>query len=412
MRDPCHDRGLFFLPETICYTVGRKPVRKGRFMDNGQSVLKSRKYQIAMGILSLNALGTSLMMIRTMIGNTGEDLEADIGHISIRYTALRPVVTWLFLALAIQHLIQCIASFRESRLLFLKHLVYILFSAGAAAGVFFSKDIPSALPAACFIYLLAGLFGCLFDLIRSRDKWHVMLLILMLLVAFLGGCAAVLVFLGGPEEHNMACLLAISLLFFVVDVQGVALIFPLAFSSVRMDILKRIIKKTYAVEILSGIVLLIVAFSLILPAFETNIDNFGDALWYCFAIVTTIGFGDIYATSMIGRILSVILGLYGIIVVSLITSIIVNFYGEMKKEEKDEESPPDEIDDGESGEKAPDEKKKKKRVKKTSDERKRTRPERRTPDERRRRSEEIIPEGKTTSGKPERYVVVMEEIEL
>ena len=115
-------------------------------------------------------------------------------------------------------------------------------------------------------------------------------------------------------------------------------IMPMAFSNIRMDILKRIIKKTYAVEILAGILILIIAFSLILPAFEPGIGGFGDALWYCFAIVTTVGFGDMYATSFIGRILSVILGLYGIIVVSLITSIIVNFYGEVKKEESEEDA--------------------------------------------------------------------------
>ena len=40
---------------------------------------------------------------------------------------------------------------------------------------------------------------------------------------------------------------------------------------------------------------------------------------------------------MIGRILSVILGIYGIVVVSLITSIIVNFYGEMRRMEEDDD---------------------------------------------------------------------------
>ena len=125
--------------------------------------------------------------------------------------------------------------------------------------------------------------------------------------------------------------------FLLIDFQAVASIMPLAFSHIRMDVLKRIIRKTYAVEILSGILLLIVAFSFVLPAFETGINNFWDALWYCFAIVTTIGFGDLYAVSAVGRVLSVILGIYGIIVVSLITSIIVNFYGEMKKEERDDE---------------------------------------------------------------------------
>ena len=48
----------------------------------------------------------------------------------------------------------------------------------------------------------------------------------------------------------------------------------------------------------------------------------------------------------IGRILSVILGIYGIIVVALITSVIVNFYGEIRKDSDDEE----EHEDGEERE--------------------------------------------------------------
>ena len=104
----------------------------------------------------------------------------------------------------------------------------------------------------------------------------------------------------------------------------------ISFSQVKLDVLSRIIRKTYAVEILFGMLLLITAFSIVLPNFELNIATFGDALWYCFAIVTTIGFGDITAVTIPGRIISVILGLYGLIVVALITSIIVNFYSETK----------------------------------------------------------------------------------
>ena len=99
-----------------------------------------------------------------------------------------------------------------------------------------------------------------------------------------------------------------------------------------MSVLKRIIRKTYAAEILFGMLLLIVAVSIVLPGLEPGIVSFADGLWYCFAIVTTIGFGDITATTGIGRLLSVILGIYGIIVVSLITSIIVNFYNEVKSD--------------------------------------------------------------------------------
>lgn len=66
---------------------------------------------------------------------------------------------------------------------------------------------------------------------------------------------------------------------------------------------------------------------------EPKFENFGDALWYCFAVVTTIGFGDYAASTIIGRILTVILGLYGLVVVAIITSVVVNFYNEIKGKE-------------------------------------------------------------------------------
>ena len=54
-------------------------------------------------------------------------------------------------------------------------------------------------------------------------------------------------------------------------------------------------------------------------------------------MVTTIGFGDVTVSSFLGRLISVVLGVYGIIVVALITSIIVNFYGEIKKTTDEDE---------------------------------------------------------------------------
>ena len=100
----------------------------------------------------------------------------------------------------------------------------------------------------------------------------------------------------------------------VLILQSFQWVMAVAFSRIRLDILKDILKRTYAAEILFGIVLLIVLFSVVLPAIEPGIGDFGDALWYCFAIVTTIGFRDISSVSVPGRILSVILGIYGIIV--------------------------------------------------------------------------------------------------
>ena len=111
----------------------------------------------------------------------------------------------------------------------------------------------------------------------------------------------------------------------------------IAFSQLKVKVLFKIILNTFSLEILFGLLTLIVCFSLVFMKVEPNINTFPDALWYCFAIVTTIGFGDLVAVTAIGRVLSVCLGLYGLVVVAVITSIVVNFYNETsgKKDQKE-----------------------------------------------------------------------------
>ena len=102
----------------------------------------------------------------------------------------------------------------------------------------------------------------------------------------------------------------------------------LAFAQLKLKVLFKIIIRTYALEVLFGLLTLMVSFSLVLMLYEPSMAQFPDALWYTFAVVTTIGFGDFTATTLVGRVLTVILGMYGIVVVAVITSIIVNFYNE------------------------------------------------------------------------------------
>ena len=109
----------------------------------------------------------------------------------------------------------------------------------------------------------------------------------------------------------------------------------LALSHFNYRALRKIIRKTYAGEVIFGLLLLMVAFSLVLMIVEENIHNFWDAMWYCYMLVTTIGFGDITSVTVLGRIISVILGIYGIIVVAILTSIIVNFYTETRSKEEE-----------------------------------------------------------------------------
>ena len=112
-------------------------------------------------------------------------------------------------------------------------------------------------------------------------------------------------------------------------------IIRIAYSSMKLDIFWQVVRKTNAAEILFGMLLLIIAFSLVLPILEDDIPDFASALWYCFAIISTIGFGDVAAVSILGRAMSAILGLCGLVVVSVIMSIVVNFYNETKDTDDD-----------------------------------------------------------------------------
>ncbi|MBQ7644755.1 MAG: two pore domain potassium channel family protein [Spirochaetales bacterium] len=133
--------------------------------------------------------------------------------------------------------------------------------------------------------------------------------------------------------------MSLLIMLFVLICKTFARIIWLSFSHVRLDLIAKIIRKTYASEVLIGLLFLIVAFALMMSSVDPGIPSFAEGLWYCFAIVTTIGFGDITATTIVGRILSVILGMYGIIVVALITSVIVNFYGEVRNEDDNKLDP-------------------------------------------------------------------------
>lgn len=98
----------------------------------------------------------------------------------------------------------------------------------------------------------------------------------------------------------------------------------------KQGIFTNVLTKTYFREIIIGLIFTMMLASFLLVNYEPTISSFGDGMWYCFAVITTIGFGDFAAVSSFGRILTVLLGVYGIIVVALITSIIVNIYNETK----------------------------------------------------------------------------------
>lgn len=58
-------------------------------------------------------------------------------------------------------------------------------------------------------------------------------------------------------------------------------------------------------------------------------NRYGDALWYCYAVISTAGFGDVVAVTFIGKMCSVLLTIYSLFVVAIATGVVVNFYTQM-----------------------------------------------------------------------------------
>lgn len=68
-------------------------------------------------------------------------------------------------------------------------------------------------------------------------------------------------------------------------------------------------------------------------------DNALSAMWWAVATLTTVGYGDIYPVTVLGKILSAVIALIGIGLVAVPTGIITSGFMEVLEENKENKSP-------------------------------------------------------------------------
>ena len=97
----------------------------------------------------------------------------------------------------------------------------------------------------------------------------------------------------------------------------------------KLRILKSILKRTHTTGILASYLVFVFLDALVIFLADPGITSYGDALWYCYAVISTAGFGDLVATTIIAKLCSVLLTIYSVIVIALVTGVIVNYYNQL-----------------------------------------------------------------------------------
>ncbi len=92
-----------------------------------------------------------------------------------------------------------------------------------------------------------------------------------------------------------------------------------------------VVKRTGMSTMLVNFMILLSVCAVIIRFVEPGIETIGEGFWYLYVSATTIGFGDTCAVTLIGRLITVVVSLVGIVIAAMIPGVVVTYYTEYLK---------------------------------------------------------------------------------
>ena len=97
-----------------------------------------------------------------------------------------------------------------------------------------------------------------------------------------------------------------------------------------------ILRSTKVLRFFWWFLLVLLVVGLILRFIEPQIETVGDGFWFMYAAATTIGFGDLCVVTPLGRVLTILVSMMGILVVAMFPGVVVSYYTEFIRRHQEE----------------------------------------------------------------------------
>lgn len=108
-----------------------------------------------------------------------------------------------------------------------------------------------------------------------------------------------------------------------------------------------------AYVVITTLLLVVVAGLAVLDAEQnapgSNIRGFGDALWWAFATITTVGYGDYFPVTLMGRLVAVGLMAAGVALLGTVTALLASWFVDQVKAAAETDGPPARSHDSDTG---------------------------------------------------------------
>ncbi|ADC46934.1 ion transport protein [Methanobrevibacter ruminantium M1] len=86
------------------------------------------------------------------------------------------------------------------------------------------------------------------------------------------------------------------------------------------------LKKTHLDEILGLAILVILVSTLGIYLFDPSINSIFDSLWFVLSTITTVGYGDVLPNSYIGKVIGILILIFGVLIFSAITGAMTSYF--------------------------------------------------------------------------------------